>query len=82
MSAFEQKFQAVGNGALELPELLRLVAEAEANEPRRHAAIICYLSASEGWREAAQLLGGAFVVEAEQTLGDAEETRLSRGKEA
>ena len=70
-----------GSGALELPELLRLIAEAKQNEPQRHAAIICYLSASEGWREAAQLLGGAFVTEVEENSGDAEETRLSGGKE-
>ena len=38
--------------------------EAKADGAReRHEAIACYLSASEGWDEAVQRLGGAFAAE-------------------
>jgi len=41
-----------------------LIGEAKADGAReRHEAIACYLSASEGWDEAVQRLGGAFAAE-------------------
>ena len=63
MSQFEGGFQAAGDGALELSELLRMIGDAVVPEERRQAAIACYLSASEGWRDAGLLLGGAFAGE-------------------
>lgn len=57
MARHEKDFR--GNGdPLSLEELLDLI-EGEG-ESVRHAAIACYLSASDGWREAIKELGGAF----------------------
>ena len=81
MSRFEGEFQAAGDGMIALPELLRLLADATLPEQQRHAAIACYLSASDGWRDARQLLGGAFADEAREAASDGE-TGLSGGKEA
>jgi len=49
---------------LSLDELLALLGDAKAESCRaRQEAIACYLSASEGWSEAVQHLGGAFAAE-------------------
>ena len=46
---------------LSLHELLSLLGNQAASEGRsRQDAIACYLSGSEGWREAVKLLGGTF----------------------
>jgi hypothetical protein len=46
---------------LKLDELLALLGDAKPESCRdRQEAIACYLSASEGWNEAVQRLGGAF----------------------
>jgi hypothetical protein len=46
---------------LSLAELLAMLGDAAgADEPSREDAIACYLSTSEGWNDAAKLLGGAF----------------------
>jgi hypothetical protein len=46
---------------LSLSELLSLLGDAAERDGRsREDAIACYLSGSEGWREAVKLLGGAF----------------------
>jgi hypothetical protein len=46
---------------LSLNELLALLGNAtEGGERSREDAIACYLSGSEGWREAVKLLGGTF----------------------
>ena len=46
---------------MRLDELLGLLGDAAAESCRdRQEAIACYLSASEGWSEAVQRLGGAF----------------------
>ena len=47
---------------LSLDELLALVGDsASAEDVRaREDAIACYLSGSDGWREAVKMLGGAF----------------------
>ncbi len=52
------------DGPLSLKELLVLLGETKADTERdRQEAIACYLSASEGWSEAVQRLGGAFAAE-------------------
>jgi len=81
LSRFEGEFQPAGDGAMALPELLRLLADASLPDQQRQAAIACYLSASEGWRDAGQLLGGAFAGESELPASDGK-TGLSGGKEA
>ncbi|HEX5258819.1 MAG TPA: hypothetical protein VFW35_08560 [Sphingomicrobium sp.] len=45
-------------------ELLSLLGPgADADDRSRDDAIACYLSGSEGWREAMKMLGGAFAGE-------------------
>ena len=49
------------NNPLSLAELTALVGDANAlAEHDRREAIACYLSASDGWSDAAGRLGGAF----------------------
>jgi len=81
LSRFEGEIEAAGDGPIALAELLRLLADTTLPEQQRHAAIACFLSASDGWRDAGQLLGGAFADEPPRTAGDGE-TGLSGGKEA
>jgi len=46
---------------LSLDELLLLLGDqASTDERSREDAIACYLSASDGWREAMKQLGGTF----------------------
>ncbi len=61
MARHEGEFEAAAETSLELEELLRALESAESAADRdRQAAIACLLSASEGWREAVDRLGGAF----------------------
>jgi hypothetical protein len=49
---------------LSLEELLTLLGNgAEGDERSREDAIACYLSGSDGWREAVKRLGGTFAPE-------------------
>jgi hypothetical protein len=55
---------------LNLEDLLALLGNApDMADLSREDAIACYLSASEGWREAMKQLGGAFA-ERESELRD------------
>ena len=61
MARHEGEFEAAAETSLELEELLRALQSAESAADRdRQAAIACLLSASEGWREAIDRIGGAF----------------------
>ena len=61
MARHEGEFKAAAETSLEMEELLRTLAQADSASDRdRQAAIACLLSASEGWRDAAQRLRGAF----------------------
>jgi hypothetical protein len=63
----ESDFRASAQEPLSLNELLAKLGDAAESEGRsREDAIACYLSASEGWREAVKRLGGTF---AEGTTG-------------
>ena len=77
MSRFEGEFVVAGDAVLDLPELMRLVADASDPVRQRQAAIACYLSASEGWRDAVEKLDGAFTGRVQEVPG----TGLSDGKE-
>ena len=57
MARHEKQFHATGE-PVSLEELLDLLED--AGESARHAAIACYLSAGEGWRDAVKQIGGAF----------------------
>jgi hypothetical protein len=61
LARHEPDFRSLAGGPLSLDELLALLGDSEAAGQRdRNEAIACYLSASEGWTEAVQRLGGAF----------------------
>lgn len=57
MARFDKDFTRDGRmGAAEMPWLFRTLGSAED----RRQAVIALLTATDGWREAAQRLGGAF----------------------
>ena len=61
MARFDGKLTAAGESTIDAAELLAaLGAQATVSRDERTEAIIRYLSASEGWRDARDLLGGAF----------------------
>jgi len=61
LARHEGEFEAAAETSLEMGELLRALSRSDsAAERERQAAIACLLSASEGWRDAADRLGGAF----------------------
>jgi hypothetical protein len=65
LARHEPEFRAATEGPLSLAELIALLGDAQAlTERDRQEAIACYLSASDGWVEAARRLGGAFAAEA------------------
>jgi hypothetical protein len=60
----EPDIQATAETQLSLSELLSLLGEQkEGSERDRQDAFACYLSAGEGWAEAARRVGGAFAKE-------------------
>jgi hypothetical protein len=61
LARFDGKLTAAGESTIDAAELLAaLGAQAAISPDERTKAIIRYLSASEGWRDARELLGGAF----------------------
>lgn len=61
MARHEGDFRINAQEPLSLDELLSLLdSSAEGAERTREDAIACYLSGSEGWRDAVKLLGGTF----------------------
>ena len=61
MARFEKDFVRSDEAQLSLNELLDLLAVAgDGSGQSREDAIACYLSGSEGWRDAVKSLGGAF----------------------
>jgi hypothetical protein len=57
----EQNIGADGADPLTLAELLEKLGEsAELDGRSREGAIACYLSGSDGWKDAVKLLGGNF----------------------
>jgi hypothetical protein len=64
LARFEGDFRVGAEATLSLDELLDLLAMAgEGGGHSREDAIACYLSGSDGWREAVKVLGGAFAEE-------------------
>ncbi|HUP66993.1 MAG TPA: hypothetical protein VM145_02120 [Sphingomicrobium sp.] len=61
MARYERDFRGVAEEPLSLDQLLDLLANAEGGHERsREEAIACYLSGSDGWRDAVKVLDGAF----------------------
>jgi len=75
LARHEGGFKAAGEASLDVDELLGALRRPRApSASNRRKEIAHCLSASEGWRDSAARLGGAFA-----TLGGA--TRLTGGKE-
>jgi hypothetical protein len=70
LSRFEGKFQGEAAASLDVSRLISELAgqQSQLNDRDRRHAIACYLSASEGWRNASQRLGGAFAGRAHSAL--------------
>ena len=61
MARHESDFRSGAEELLGLEELLALLAKpGEGDSRSREDAIACYLSGSDGWREAMKQLDGAF----------------------
>ena len=68
MAKHEGELKAAAETSLETGELLRALRRADQAAGReRQALVACLLSASEGWRNAARRLGGAFADAAART---------------
>ena len=63
MARFERDFRGSAEAPLTLDELVALLGD-NGDARSREDAIACYLSGSEGWRDALKQLGGAFAEEA------------------
>ena len=75
VSRHESNFSSADEVSLDMAELLAaLGAQSTIAARDRQRAIACYLSGSEGWRDALDLLGGAFADEGPQD-------RLKSGQE-
>jgi hypothetical protein len=65
LARYEGDFQAESDAPISLDELLALLGSStDVDERSRQNAIACYLSGSEGWRDAMKMLGGTFAEEA------------------
>ena len=61
MARFDGNLKAAGEAKLDIDELLSALASTSAaNAKARADAVACFLSASEGWRDARAALKGAF----------------------
>ncbi|MES2137657.1 MAG: hypothetical protein V4502_11445 [Pseudomonadota bacterium] len=61
LARHEGDFRGSAEAPLSLNELLMLLGNGtEGGRKSREDAIACYLSGSDGWREAVKMLGGAF----------------------
>jgi hypothetical protein len=64
LARHEKDFRVDAEAPLNLNELLSLLGQgADAEGRSREDAIACYLSGSDGWREAMKMLGGTFAEE-------------------
>ena len=61
MARFDGNLKAAGEAKLDVDELLSaLSATSDREQKDRQEAIACFLSVSEGWRDAREALKGAF----------------------
>ena len=61
MARFDGNLKAAGEAKLDVDELLSVLSSSSgAGQRERQEAIACFLSASEGWRDAKSRLKGAF----------------------
>jgi hypothetical protein len=64
LARYEKDFRESAEEPLSMNELLALLGNEAGSAGSREDAIACYLSGSEGWRDAMKRLGGAFAEEA------------------
>jgi hypothetical protein len=65
LARHEGDFRIDAEAPLSLDELLALLGSAaHADDRARQDAIACYLSGSDGWRDAMKTLGGTFAEDA------------------
>lgn len=68
MARFDGEFEKAGEASVDLAELMLVLSSAATSGIRdRHDAMACFLSASEGWRDAKGTLKGTFAGLAERT---------------
>jgi len=68
LSRHDPNFKAAEEAPLDLAELLAAMSAHPGIAPSdRQSAIACYLSGSEGWRDALDLLSGAFAEDGGRT---------------
>ena len=60
LARHESDFEAGAHAPLSMEELLSLLGSSSADQRSREEAIACFLSGSEGWRDAIRVLGGTF----------------------
>jgi hypothetical protein len=61
LARHERNFRESAEAPLSLDELLALLgSDSDADERSRKDAIACYLSGSDGWRDALRALDGTF----------------------
>jgi len=61
LARFDGNLKAAGEARLDVDELLAALSIPSAKgQQERQDAIACFLSASEGWRDARETLKGAF----------------------
>ena len=71
MSRFEGELTASANAPLSVEEVVAILSgNTAATDHQRQQAIACFLSASDGWRDAVKSLGGAFAADATARLRD------------
>ena len=71
MSRNEGKIGNGGHSPVDAADILAALArQSTADSKRRQDAVSRYLSASDGWREAVTILGGAFAAEDERLRDD------------
>jgi hypothetical protein len=64
LARHESDFRISAEEPLDVDELLHLLGSGAGDDARsREDAIACYLSGSDGWRDAVKLLGGTFAPE-------------------
>jgi hypothetical protein len=75
LARFEGEFEKAGEASVDLAELMLVLSSAATSGIRdRHDAMACFLSASEGWRDAKGTLKGTFagLTERARLTGDQE----------
>jgi hypothetical protein len=64
LARHENEFDAGAEAPLSMEELLSLLGPGSGDNRTREEAIACFLSGSDGWRDAIRTLGGTFAGEA------------------